>query len=142
MRRSLVRIVVMLLGILAVQVSLAPTVALSDGSTSPLPASPPPGGSPPSPIPFALGAPPILSAARNVIVLLGAGDPATTGRLTATLANRLGSYRLVNNSYVVPEPTWTVNDFVASCKTDPTVAGALMTSLVAASAVQKDSLAW
>ena len=142
MRRPFVRVVVMLLGMLAVQVSLAPTAALSDGTSSPLPASPPPLTSPPSPIPFALGAPPILSAARNVIVLLGAGDAATSGRLTATFANRLSSYRLVNDSYVVPEPTWTVNDFVASCKSDPTVAGALMTTLVAASSVQKDSLAW
>jgi hypothetical protein len=139
-RRSLVRIAVLVFALLALRISVAQTIAQqSGGNTSPLPASPPTNAStPPSPIPFALGAPPVLSPARNVIVLLGAGDAATAGRLIATFANRLRHYRLVNNAFVVPEPTWTVNDFITSCKTDPTVAGALVTTLVAATASQKD----
>jgi hypothetical protein len=142
MRRSIGRITVAVLGLVAVQLAFGSAVALSDGNGSPLPASPPTTAASSSPIPFALGAPPVLSAARNVIVLLGAGDAATAGRLIATLANRLRAYRLVNDAYVVPEPTWTLSDFTASCKSDQTLAGALLTTLVAATASQKEWTAY
>ena len=142
MSRSFARIAVMVFGLVVAQVSLASTIALPDGNVSPLPASPPLAAASSNPIPFALGAPPVLSAARNVIVLLGAGDVATAGRLIATLSNRLRAYHLVNDAYVVPEPTWTLSDFTASCKGDPTMAGALLTTLVAAAASQKEWTAY
>jgi hypothetical protein len=80
----------------------------------------------------------VLSPNRNVIFLLGSGDPLTVGRLVASLANRLTFYSLVNNATILPEPTWSLSDFVNACKSDPTTAGALVTTLVASSAAQSE----
>ena len=133
------RIGVLAVGLLAVQLSLAPEIAMPDAAAS-ASAAPSSGGasSSASPIPFALGAPPLLSPNRDVIVLMGAGNVTPSAILLAAMANRLGAYRLVNSSRVVVEPGWAVGDFVASCKADPTVAGALVTVLIAATSAQQE----
>lgn len=123
-------------GVIALAIIVAPVRVQSDSSSN---SSPSPSASP-SPIPFNLAASPsptpFNSAAsptptseskRNVLIVLSAGaDASTAAKLLASMSNRLNGYSLANGAFVVAEPAWSVNDFINSCKSDPTVFGALI----------------
>jgi len=111
-------------GVAAFAIIVAPVRVQSDSSPN---SSPSPSASP-SPVPFLLAAPaPTIEPTRNVLLVLSAGaDASTAAKLLASMSNRLNGYMLANDASVVAEPTWSVNDFINSCKSDPRVAGALI----------------
>jgi hypothetical protein len=56
----------------------------------------------------------------KIIFVLGQGDPATAGKLISALVEQLARYKLYfgDDNWLVPEPTWTLDTFLAQCAND------------------------
>jgi hypothetical protein len=101
----------------------------------------------PSPTPVILPfAPPELPRNRSVtpkiIFIIGQGDPATAGKLISSLAEQLQPHYYLyfgNDNWLVPEPTWTLGNFLDQCAADPAhTQGAFVVGLDSTASVTTD----
>lgn len=75
---------------------------------------------------------------RPVIFVIGIGDPASIGRLVSTLVlyldqGRSGAgYQFAGDAALIPEPSWSLDQYAAQCAASPLVEGAIVLDITAA----------
>lgn len=74
---------------------------------------------------------------RPVIFVVGVGDPAMVGRLVSALVTFLNEgreeagYQFVNDAILIPEPSWSLENYVTQCANSPSVQGAIVVDVTA-----------
>jgi hypothetical protein len=129
--------------IIATVIATVPQQAAGQAATAST-ATPSPSPSPtPIIVPFAPAEAPANSSVRpKIIFVIGQGDPPTAGKLISALVEQLPTnYGLYfgSGNWLVPEPTWTLGDFLAQCKADPThTQGAFVVGLDSLASITQD----
>lgn len=97
----------------------------------------PPGASASSIIKWALPAASGLGNQPIIFIIAGGGDPAMVQKLASSLAAYLNvgkaknGFRFADDAVLLPEPSWSPDQFLAQCEKSPQVEGAIVLQITA-----------